>query len=82
MTPEDRRRRENADLVRRMRQGDNLCHTDLSAFSWQPRPIIRKDRAEMSRLFGDAVGERSSHLPHKQDDAGSNPAGVTKGAGD
>lgn len=47
-----RRRKENADLMQRLKNGDNLCHTDLSAFRWAPRPSVKKDRKEMDRLYG------------------------------
>lgn len=39
---EDRRKAENDALLIRMKRGDNLCHTDLSAFRWAPRPLLSK----------------------------------------
>lgn len=53
-----RRRKENADLMRRWREGSNLCHTDLNAFRWAPRPMIKKDERDMARLYGTKLPER------------------------
>jgi hypothetical protein len=55
MTPADRRKQENAELVARMKAGD-----DLSAFnpeeSWFPvRPKIKKDLREIQRIHGRMV---------------------------
>lgn len=36
-----------------MKAGSNLCHTDLSAFRWQPRPMIKKDDSLIKKLYGD-----------------------------
>lgn len=47
-----RRRRENKDLLRRMQQGDNLCHTALGAYRWAPRAMIKKDEKAISALYG------------------------------
>lgn len=56
MTPALRRQQENAELLRRMKSGDNLCHTDLSAFRWAPRQQIKKDPKEQARLYGPPLG--------------------------
>ena len=48
----ERRKKENADLIQRMNGGDNLCHTDIKAFRWAPRPNIKKCDKEVARIFG------------------------------
>lgn len=54
---EERRKRENEELVKRMREGHNLCHTGLQAYRWAPRPKVEKDRKEMARLYGGKDGD-------------------------
>lgn len=49
---DQQRRQENAALLRRMKSGDNLCHTDLGAYRWAPRQVIKKDQKEMDRVYG------------------------------
>lgn len=53
MTDDPKKRAErNREIVRRMQAGDNLCHTDLNAYRWQPRPIIKKDARAIMALQG------------------------------
>lgn len=47
------RRNRNAEIIAAMKAGSNLCHTDLSAFRWQPRPMIKKDDSLIKKLYGD-----------------------------
>jgi hypothetical protein len=49
---EERRRRENAEVLHRMKRGDNLCHTDLGAYRWAPRPPVKKDKKALEQLYG------------------------------
>lgn len=49
---DERRARENAAVLARMKDGHNLCHTDLSAYRWAPRQQLKKDQKEMDRLYG------------------------------
>lgn len=44
----------NADILRRMRNGDPLNAVDSKASWFPPRPIIKKDLVEMARLYSDA----------------------------
>lgn len=53
----DRRRRENADLLRRFHKGENLV-ADGSASWWPPRPLIKKDPAEVARVLGGCVEQK------------------------
>lgn len=48
----DLRRQHNAELIRRMRNGESLTSFDSKASWYPPRPIIQKDKAEMARLYG------------------------------
>jgi len=41
----------NADILRRMRNGDPLNTVDSRASWFPPRPIIKKDLTEMARLY-------------------------------
>lgn len=50
--PAERRARENRELLERMKAGDNLCHTGLSAYRWAPRPMVKKDPKDMARALG------------------------------
>ena len=54
------RAEENASVIARMRSGHNLCHTDLGAFRWAPRPTIKKDEKAIAALYGDAKREVKS----------------------
>ncbi len=49
---EERRKARNAHVLDLLASGDNLCHTGLSAYRWQPRPIIKKDLATIRKLQG------------------------------
>lgn len=51
-TAEERRKRENKELIMRMKCGESLCHTPQSAYAWAPRPIIKKDEKAIKELFG------------------------------
>ena len=46
------RRKQNLDLIKRMRNGDSLLSFDSHA-SWYPvRPIIKKDQRALEKLYG------------------------------
>lgn len=47
----DRRKKENDELLRKMRDGESLMHTKTSSTWFPPRPIIKKDLKEQKRLF-------------------------------
>lgn len=49
---DEQRRQENAAVLRHMRNNGNLCHTDLGAYRWAPRQVIKKDQKEMDRVYG------------------------------
>lgn len=53
MTPEERRRKENADLIERMKRGEQLSLIDQQASWWPPRPIIKKDWEIIRKLAED-----------------------------
>lgn len=42
----------NADLIRRMVAGEPLNAIDNRASWYPPRPIIKKDAAELARVYG------------------------------
>ena len=46
------RRERNAELLRRMRNGDSLTSYDSAASWFPPRPIIEKDEKAMQQLYG------------------------------
>lgn len=53
MTPAEKRRKaENDHILKAMQNGESLCHTDLSAYRWAPRPTVKKDQKEIARLYG------------------------------
>ena len=52
----DKRRRENADLIARMRKGETLSLVAPQATWWPPRQLIEKDQAEIKRVLGECVG--------------------------
>ena len=45
------RRQHNLDLMRRMRGGESLNAYDSKASWFPPRPIIKKDQKEVSRVY-------------------------------
>lgn len=51
-TSSEIRRSHNNDLIRRMRGGESLTAIDSKASWFPPRPIIQKDKSEMTRLYG------------------------------
>lgn len=50
-TSEGLRRQHNADLIRRMRNGEPLNAIDSKASWYPPRPVIKKDQREIARLY-------------------------------
>ena len=47
-----RRFRENADLIGRMRRGESLACVERQATWWPPRPIIKKDPRLVAAVLG------------------------------
>lgn len=45
------RRQHNLDLVRRMRGGESLNAYDSKASWFPPRPMVKKDEKEISRVY-------------------------------
>ena len=45
------RKQHNSELIRRMRNGEPLTSFDSKASWYPPRPIIKKDKVEMARLY-------------------------------
>jgi len=54
-TDKDRRARENADLIRRMKAGETLSLVAPAATWWPPRALIKKDPGEVARVYGDVT---------------------------
>lgn len=50
---EEKRKAENDELIRRMRRGESLSRCDASDTWFQPRPVIKKNKKEMARIYGD-----------------------------
>jgi hypothetical protein len=46
------RKERNADLIQRMRNGDQLSSFNSYSSWFPPRPIIEKDRRSVERLYG------------------------------
>lgn len=55
MTPEEKRKAKNDDLIRRMREGEDLKLYNASDTWFPPRPIIKKDQSLVDKLFGNEV---------------------------
>jgi len=51
----DLRLQRNADILRRMRNGDPLNAVDSRASWFPPRPLVKKDLVEMARLYNTTV---------------------------
>lgn len=49
------RKERNADLLRRMRNGEQLASFNSYASWFPPRPIIQKDIHALQELYGDDV---------------------------
>lgn len=83
MSPKNRsdiRKRHNEDLIRRMHNGEALCTFDSKDSWFPPRPIVKKDKKEVERLYGKGSGERQSGESGRraQDDpASAGPENVT-----
>ncbi len=52
---EDLRKRRNRELLKRMHNGEVLCSYDSTDSWFPPRPIIKKDKKEMARLYNGGV---------------------------
>jgi hypothetical protein len=50
----------NSDLVRRMRNGENLTSFDSHSSWFPPRPVIEKDKSDLVRLFSDKAHSEKS----------------------
>ena len=48
---EERRKQHNRDLLHRFKTGDNLVAFDETMSFFPPRPLIKKDKKEMARLY-------------------------------
>lgn len=48
---EDERKKKNADLVARMKNGESLALYDATATWFQPRPMIKKDDKAVAKIF-------------------------------
>lgn len=57
MTGDEHRRRENRDIIERMKRGETLVKTDVMSTWFPPRPIVKKDKREMARIYGDKDGD-------------------------
>ena len=49
------RKAHNAELIRRMMKGETLTSFDSQSSWYPPRPIIKKDLSEISRLYSPEV---------------------------
>jgi hypothetical protein len=49
----ERRKKENEDLIARMKRGESLARCSTQDTWWQPRPIIKKDKKLIAQAFGD-----------------------------
>jgi len=49
---EEIRKRENRELIRRMRCGEQLWSFDSQASFYPPRPLTKKDPELVKKLFG------------------------------
>ena len=47
----DLRNKRNQDLIRRMNEGEVLCSFDSKDSWFPPRPIIKKDKKALKRLY-------------------------------
>lgn len=47
----ERRLRDNADLIRRMKAGESLARIPQSATFFQPRAIVEKDKKAITAIF-------------------------------
>ena len=52
MTEEEKRRKRNEDLIRRVKNGEPTAMIDAAATWWPPRSKIEKDKKEVEKLFG------------------------------
>ncbi len=50
------RKKHNADLLSRMRDGENLQSYSAQASWYPPRPILKKDSAAIAELYGKKEG--------------------------
>ena len=48
-----RRKKRNDELIKRMKHGDVLHTYDAQASWYPPRPVIKKDKKELTRLYGE-----------------------------
>lgn len=75
------RSQRNADILRRMRNGDPLNAIDSRASWFPPRPVIKKDQSEMARLYNNSsltgIERRGASSPMRQvtDDSANKSAG-------
>lgn len=69
----DLRRQHNLDLMRRMRGGESLNAYDSKASWYPPRPVIKKDDKEISRVYDvqAAVVKTKEPVVAKQSESGN-----------
>lgn len=74
----DTRSKHNSDLIRRMRNGEQLNAVDSKASWYPPRPVIKKDTNEMARLY---TGVERRKTPRVADGVHLNVVTLTKAPG-
>jgi hypothetical protein len=53
LTKEEARALKNEDLIRRMREGESLTSFSIEASCFPKRPVIKKDKKLVEKLFGE-----------------------------
>ena len=66
------RKKHNTDLLRRMQTGDSLVSFDNSASWFPPRPLVRKDKEAIKRLYS-LSGDISSDIDSEEKESDSHP---------
>ena len=80
-TAGDLRKMHNQDLIRRMRAGEPLNSVDSKASWYPPRPLIKKDKVEMDRLYptDGALGASAHDAPVPRPERDEKVVRLTRG---
>ncbi|MBI2601929.1 MAG: hypothetical protein HYW48_02640 [Deltaproteobacteria bacterium] len=64
-----RRKKRNEELIKRMRRGDVLHTYDAQTSWYPPRPVIKKDKKELARLYGEEKETEANLSPVDRKDS-------------
>jgi len=67
----EKRKKHNDDLLRRFKKGENILNYNSSDTWFPPRPVIKKDKDLVKKLYGDdaeVIGNKKPYIDLVKED--------------